>query len=81
MLQGVWADLTAGCLIEIRLSPAKDHYAAPLGVQHARGASGEALQEFRKVARLGRVDCKFHQFFGILAQRAHGFTRAAAAGE
>ena len=37
----------------------------PSGVQHARRALREALQKFRQLTRLRRVDGKLHQFVGV----------------
>jgi hypothetical protein len=52
-------------LIKVGLTPAKDHDAAPFGVEHARCALREALQKPREVPRLSCVNGKLHQFIGF----------------
>src|SRR6266436_1114241 len=54
-------------LVKVGLTTAKDHDAAPVGIQHARGAFGEAFQKARKMARLRRVNGKRHQLIRLTA--------------
>ena len=68
-------------LVKVGLAPAKDHDAAPLGVEHAGRAFCEALEESGQMPGLSRVNGQLHQLLGFSALRTRRYFGFAAATE